>query len=180
MNRAVRNHHGHRRLDLANADPAPLSARSPCGFNDLVDKHAIAKGWPDRLPRRDCLEEVTRLDNDLILIARAMTRAEAERSVVWVGRTNEYFREAATIGASLSLEKPKRVLILLVEANSAFRAEYLVRVAHLPASRNATRKQRAKHAARETANDLRLIVVGDLFRSGIAGPLLMYGLDLGD
>jgi hypothetical protein len=97
-----------------------------------------------------------------------------------MGGPRQNLGEAATGWIAPALVEPERVLVLLVESDGAFRSLDVIGVAHLPTGRDAAGIDRAEHAALETADDLRVIVVGDRLRSCGAEPCPVHGLDLCD
>ncbi len=123
-------------------------------------------------------QEILGLDDDLVLIARAMAGAEAEWLIVGVLGTCQDLGEALPAGPRIALVEPQGVLVFLVETDRTLRAEDLVDVAHLAAGRDAADEELAHGAIGEAAHDLRLVVVRHRFRSVRAGPRLVDGLDL--
>jgi hypothetical protein len=65
--------------NFAQPYPAPLGVRTPSRLDRLFDQQAVAEGRPNRSLCLDRLEEVARLDDDLVVVARAVARPEAKR-----------------------------------------------------------------------------------------------------
>src|ERR1700684_381905 len=119
-----------------------------CGRDHAVDLHAVAKCWPDRFTGLNGLEEVPRLDDDLILVAGSMPCALAEGQGVGMRGARQDLRKPARGFRPLDAIKPNGVLIFLIEAQGALRAVHLVGVAHFASSRDAAEVALSHDAAR--------------------------------
>ena len=105
--------------DFVDPHPATLGVRLPRRLDRLIDEEAIAEGRPNRPFCRDRFEKIARLDDDLILVAGAVARTEAEGPVVGVAGTGQDLDKSAARRIALAFVKPERVLVLAVEADRA-------------------------------------------------------------
>ena len=117
--------------------PCFCRGRSNCCGNHLVDQHPVPEGRPDRLALVDRLQEILGFDDDLVLIARAMSRSLTEGQVIGMRGTGQNLGETAVGLGAISDVKPERVLIFLIKADRALGSDDLVGIAHFAPGRDA-------------------------------------------
>ncbi len=129
------------------------------GVDQLADGQPVAEGRPDRFAGGDGGQEILGLDDDLVLIAGAVSGALAKGKVVWMRRPGQNTGETARRLWSLGAVKVDGVLVFLIEPDAALCAMNFIGIAHLPPRRRAADVKMPHGPCSKAQHDLGMVII---------------------
>lgn len=156
---------------LVNIDPPAGFLGGAGSIDDFCDLKAIFEGGPAGRSCGNCLQKVTGLDDQLVLIAGSVAGALAEPGIVGMTWIAEDLSEAGLFWTTLLLIEPEGVLVFLIKSKSTFGSCNLIDQAHFFAQCDAAEQQVTGDPALERAHELPDIIINDILQ-GVVGPVL--------